>query len=150
MLCTVLILVLLTASIMVGLQLCNKTFDSTVTHSESSILAESLNALICDELRYATKIKTSGGKLTSYSSPSKGSNANITIGSDGHVLVKGTPILGKSAYVRDAKIKNLSILYDKPKKMFTVSYEIYCENYKGEQIVVENEFYQVLVLDKRG
>lgn len=100
LLCTIVIVLLLTACITMGIGLGSKTFDKTYKFTKAQTLASTLNYLISEELRTATDLTIDNGVLEKYRSENYGKNVAMTVGSgeneEGYnkgriVVVRGDP-----------------------------------------------------------
>ena len=128
LLCALAVLILLTSCVIVGVNMSTKSFDSITKATNAKELSDVLNALIADELRYASQIKTDEvGNLT-YRSITQGSNSRM-ICENGYVFVQDSKgekwnIVSHDMYSNGCKVSSLSITYTPETKIFDVSVTI--------------------------
>ena len=150
LLCTIVIVLLLTACITVGTGLASKTFGRTFTAVKAKTVSSTVDYLIFDELRTATKVKVEGGKLKSYTSENYGEDAVIRIGesdknrgrlfvetrdqTDEYNTAKNVYVLGTSRFFGNAlQVRNFDVGADDNR--FTVHYEIVDKNHSNTPLV---------------
>ena len=150
LLCTIIIVLLLTACITVGTGLATKTFGRTFTAVKAQTVSSTVDYLIFDELRTATKVKVEGGKLTSYTSENYGEDAVIRIGesdknrgrlfvetpdqTDAYNTAQNVYVLGTSRFFGNAlQVRNFDVEADDNR--FTVHYEIVDKNQSNTPLV---------------
>ena len=116
LLVAIIILVLVSSCMTLGINLAGKSLNQTVLNSRAEALAETLEELISDELRYAEDVVNSGGELASFTSISRGENASYLV-KNGKAYIKTVQkgkteeasVLGYSAYPDGVNVSTLSV-----------------------------------------
>ena len=97
MLCTVLIVLLLTALLVVGIRFAGKTYTESMRLSEAQELCSTLTSVISDKLRFC-------GTVTQDEN--------------------GGHLLGSASYPKGLKVKSFTLRYDASTDIFSVTLEI--------------------------
>lgn len=156
LLCTIVIVLLLTACITVGTGLASKTFGRTFNAVKAKTVSSTVDYLILDELRTATRVKVNNGKLEKYRSENYGEDAAIKIGTnennlgrlyvettdqtDTYNAAKNVYVLGTSRFFGDTlQVKTFDV--GVAGNIFTVNYEIVDKNHPDSPLVKKD--YQV-------
>ena len=123
-LCTVLIVLLISAMLAVGVRFAVRTYRESMELSETELLCSTLTAAISDKLRYCT-VETDAVFIQGVGYV-KGTAENIfTVNSDsGQVYLGENKLLGVYAYPEGLKVKDFSVKYDGTKRIFTVAFQI--------------------------
>ena len=143
MLCTIVILLLISALVVTGVQLGVKSYHRSISDSEAQVLCSTLTTAVSDELRYAGTVHLTGENTTynmtqfSFFSQRYGDKAAFTVNQDGQILLSGNKLIPSKAYAYGAKAK-LAIEYDPDKYCFTVTLGIYDRD--GSRKLTENTF----------
>ena len=124
MLCTIVIILLISALVVTGVQLGVRSYHRSVSDSEAQVLCSTLTTAISDELRYAGTVHLTGGTRFSFFSQRYGDDAAFTVNSDGQVLLSGNKLIPSKAYAYGARAR-LAIEYDPREGRFTVTLSIY-------------------------
>ena len=130
MLCTIVIILLISALVVTGVQLGVRSYHRSISDSEAQVLCSTLTTAISDELRYAGTVHLTGESKTydmtqfSFFSQRYGDNAAFTVNSDGQVLLSGNKLIPSKAYAYGARAR-LAIEYDPNEGRFTVTLSIY-------------------------
>ncbi len=140
MLCVLVVVVLLSAILVTGVQMGVKFFTQTVARSEAKVLCSTLSSAVKDELRYAQFVNGEGANF-SYTSEKLGNNTKLSVDPDtGYLMISnnsGTKLLiGKGAYTYGARA-DLSINYNKTTNIFTVTITVQS---KGGTTLEETSF----------
>ncbi len=140
MLCVLVVVVLLSAILVTGVQFGVKFFASTVAQSEAKVLCSTLSAAVKDELRYAQFVTVENSGFT-YTSGKVGNRAEIYVDPDsGYVMVANNSstklLIGKGAYTYGATA-DLNISFDQTTNIFTVELKIISP---GEKTLAETRF----------
>ena len=113
MLCTVAVLLLVSALMVVGVRLAVKTLKKSVMASESRVLCSTLRELVNDELRYSGTVNTANdGTISFFSQNYGGENAAFTTDAEGHVLLNGKKVLADRAYPYAMRASVMLTSYD--------------------------------------
>ncbi len=139
MLCVLIVLSLLSAALVVGVQFGVKVFGRCVSHSEANILCSTLSAALKDELRFAGTI-TGEGTDFQYFSPSIGENTVFVQKNDGYVWIRNSKnektLISTAAYTYGSRAE-YTISYIKARNMFAVDLQI---KGPGGSVLAENHF----------
>ena len=148
MLCTIVLILLISALVVTGVQLGVKSYHRSISDSEAQVLCSTLTTAISDELRYAGTVHLTGESQTydmtqfSFFSKRYGDYAAFTVNSDGQVLLSGNKLI--PAYGARAR---LAIQYDPSKYCFTVTLSIYDREDSHE---LTNNSFEVKLLNQGG
>ena len=133
LLCALAVLILLTSCVIVGVNLSTKSFASITKATNAKELSDVLNALIADELRYASQINTDENGAFTYRSITQGTGAQLVV-EDGMVCVKVQNkdtyeyeywnLVSPDMYSNGCKVSSLNITYVPETKIFDVSMTI--------------------------
>lgn len=97
LLCTIVVLLLVSALMVTGIQLGARTLRKSVTASESQVLCSTLKTVVSDELRYSGTIaQTEEG--FAFFSQNYGEAVSFTTNEDGQVLLGGNKVLPAKSY----------------------------------------------------
>lgn len=153
MLCTIVIILLISALVVTGVQLGVRSYHRSISDSEAQVLCSTLTTAISDELRYAGTVHLTGGTRTTYDmtqfsffSQRYGDNAAFTVNSDGQVLLSGNKLIPSKAYAYGARAR-LAIEYDPSEYCFTVTLSIYDREDSRE---LTNNSFEVKLLNQGG
>lgn len=131
MLCTIVLILLISALVVTGVQLGVKSYHRSISDSEAQVLCSTLTTAISDELRYAGTVHLAENAQTPYDlteftffSQRYGDYAAFTVNSDGQVLLSGNKLIPSKAYAYGARAR-LAIEYDPNEGRFTVTLSIY-------------------------
>lgn len=133
-LCTVLVVVLLTGMIVTGITFGVKNYGKNLTISEARTLYCTLSTVISDNLRFSSGVVTGNqNKVTSLFIPGYGEITENVFRSDadGRVFLGEDRILSNSAYTRGAKAK-VDVTYNPDSETFGV--DITVSSSKGDEI----------------
>lgn len=78
MLCTIVIILLISALVVTGVQLGVRSYHRSVSDSEAQVLCSTLTTAISDELRYAGTVHLTGGTRTTYDMTQFSFSASVT------------------------------------------------------------------------
>ena len=121
MLCTVLIVLLLTTLLVVGIRFAGKTYTESMRLSEAQELCSTLTSVISDKLRFC-------GTLTQIFIQNVGSVEGkgdaFQIGEDGQLALGDRHLLGSASYPKGLKVKSFTLRYDASTDIFSVTLEI--------------------------
>ena len=87
MLCTVVVLVLISALMAIGVRTAVQSFRKSVMSSESRVLCTTLRTIVSDELRYSSNIEQSNDKWTYFSQSYGGQGSSFSTDENGQVVV---------------------------------------------------------------
>ena len=125
MLCTIVVLLLVTGLMTVGVRLAVKAYDKEVSHAESKELCATIRTLVNDELRYCNNVEvtedSSGNTVISFFSQNYGENAEYTVDEEGQVLLGGNKILSAKSYSYNMRARVDISAYDKTTRIFDAS-----------------------------
>lgn len=127
MLCAILVLLLVSALMVTGVQLGYRSFRKSVSFSEAQLLCSTLENSISDELRYAgTLKKDADGKVTGFFSQNYGEAAFAGFSSDakGQILLGGKKLLPVKAYPYGLRASVSIDGYDESARIFHVTLTI--------------------------
>ena len=124
-LCTVLIVLLISAMLAVGVRFAVRTYRESMELSETELLCSTLTAAISDKLRYCT-VEADNTVFIQGVGYVKGPAENIfTVNSDsGQVYLGENKFLGAYAYPEGLKVKDFSVEYNDTERVFTVQFQI--------------------------
>ena len=97
LLCTIVVLLLISALMVTGIQLGVRTLRRSVTASESQVLCSTLKTVVSDELRYSGTITQTADGFAFFSQ-NYGEAVSFTTNEDGQVLLGGNKLLPKRSY----------------------------------------------------
>ncbi len=123
MLCTVIVLLLITLLMAVGVQLAVRSLRTLVMDSESQVLCSTIRASVSDELRYSGTTTVNGGNI-SFFSQNYGEGVEYSTNEDGQILLGGNKILSSKSYTYDMKASVTLKSYDSTSKIFSVSVKV--------------------------
>lgn len=131
MLCTIVIVLLISALVVTGVQLGVKSYHRSISDSEAQVLCSTLTTAVSDELRYAGTVHLAENvqapyDMTQFSffSQRYGDDAAFTVNADGQILISGNKLIPSKAYAYGARAR-LAIQYDPSEYCFTVTLSIY-------------------------
>lgn len=133
-LCSVLVVVLLTGMIVTGITFGAKNYGKNLSISEARTLYCTLATVVTDELRYSTGVTAgAGGTVSGMFSQSFGRIDSGVFESDssGRVYLGENRLLSNSAYTRGAKA-SVTVIYDPETRIFTA--DIVISSSKGDEI----------------
>ena len=120
LLCTIVVLLLVGALMVTGVQLATRIFSRSVSASEAQLLCSTLKTTVSDELRYAgTTTQTADG--IAFFSQNYGESVRFTADEDGHVLLGGKKLLPARSYPYGIRAEVLLTGYDAQKRLFDVT-----------------------------
>ena len=123
MLCTVIVLLLITSLMAVGVQLAVRSLRTLVMDSESQVLCSTIRASVSDELRYSGTTTVNGGNI-SFFSQNYGEGVEYSTNEDGQILLGGNKILSSKSYTYDMRASVTLKSYDSTSKIFSVSVKV--------------------------
>lgn len=129
MLCTVLIVLLLTALLVVGIRFAGKTYTESMRLSEAQELCSTLTSIISDKLRFCgTVTQDENGGLTQIFIQNVGSVEGkgdaFQIGEDGQLALGDRHLLGSASYPKGLQVTAFTLRYDASTDIFSVTLEI--------------------------
>lgn len=120
LLCTIVVLLLITALMVTGIQLAVRTLRKSVTASESQVLCSTLKTIVSDELRYSgTTLQTEDG--IAFFSQNYGESVSFTTDEDGRVLLGGNKVLPAKSYPDGMQASVMIRDYQSQTRIFNVS-----------------------------
>ena len=124
MLCTIVVLLLLSGLLATGVRLGVFSFRKSVMASESQVLCTTLRTVVSDELRYAGKI-TTGNDTIKFFSQNYGDGATFSTNEDGQVVIEAdegtSKLLSSRAYPYGMKASVKISSYDSTTRIFKAS-----------------------------
>ena len=120
MLCTIVVLLLLSGLMATGVRLGVFSFRKSVMASESQVLCTTLRTIVSDELRYAGTTTVDGGTINFFSQ-NYGEFSSFSSSEDGQVLLKGNKVLSSRAYPYGMKASVKISSYDSTTRIFKAS-----------------------------
>lgn len=137
MLCTVLIVLLISALLVVGIRFAGSTYNSSMRLSEAQELCSTLTNVITDKLRFCgTVTQSEDGGLTQIFIQNVGSvegeGEAFAISEDGQVMLGETKLLASAAYPRGLRVGEIGLDYDADTDIFSVTLRI--TDPKGETL----------------
>jgi Tfp pilus assembly protein FimT len=143
MLCTIIIVVMVSLLMVVLVSLGSKSMAQTVNDSETNILASTLTTAVEDELRYATNVTGSTQSDIRFFSHSHqgGAGCYITVNSNDMLIVrseitgKDYALVEKGAYVHGATA-SVELNWSAATKTFTGTVHVY--NSSGKEMASRN------------
>lgn len=129
MLCTVLIVLLLTALLVVGIRFAGKTYTESMRLSEAQEPCSTLTSVISDKLRFCgTVTQDENGGLTQIFIQNVGSVEGkgdaFQIGEDGQLALGDRHLLGSASYPKGLQVTAFTLRYDASTDIFSVTLEI--------------------------
>ena len=129
MLCTVLIVLLISALLVVGIRFAGGTYSSSMRLSEAQELCSTLTSVITDKLRFCGSVTQSeDGGLTQIFIQNVGSvegaGEAFTISEEGQVMLGDTKLLASAAYPRGLRVGAIDLSYNADTNIFSVSLRI--------------------------
>ena len=129
MLCTVLIVLLLTALLVVGIRFAGKTYTESMRLSEAQELCSTLTSVISDKLRFCgTVTQDENGSLTQIFIQNVGSVEGkgdaFQIGEDGQLALGDRHLLGSASYPKGLQVTAFTLRYEASTDIFSVTLEI--------------------------
>lgn len=129
MLCTVLIVLLLTALLVVGIRFASKTYTESMRLSEAQELCSTLTSVISDKLRFCgTVTPGADGSLDHIFIQDLGSvegeGAAFQVDADGQLTLGSTRLLSSAAYPRGLRVRDVSLRYDSASSIFIVALQV--------------------------
>lgn len=144
MLCTIVLILLISALVVTGVQLGVKSYHRSISDSEAQVLCSTLTTAVSDELRYAGTVHLAENAQAPYDltkftffSQRYGDYAAFSVNSDGQILLSGNKLIPSKAYAYGARA-TLAIEYDPDQYCFTVTLGIYDRD--GSRKLTENTF----------
>ena len=127
--CTVLIVLLLTALLVVGIRFASKTYTESMRLSEAQELCSTLTSVISDKLRFCgTVTQDENGGLTQIFIQNVGSVEGkgdaFQIGEDGQLALGDRHLLGSASYPKGLQVTAFTLRYDASTDIFSVTLEI--------------------------
>ena len=122
-LCTVLIVLLISAMLAVGVHFAVRTYRESMELSETELLCSTLTAAISDKLRYCT-VEADNTVFIQGVGYVEATADKIFTADSGQVYLGGKKFLGAYAYPEGLKVKDFSVKYDGTKRIFTVAFQI--------------------------
>lgn len=162
-LCAIVMMILVTAIIVGGLQFTTNNFSKLMSVSEAQVMSKTLSTAIADELRYASDIKSDqysnykGDKVVTYKNTNYGSDNDtfdpfIDVDKEGHIVVIENDKIENSTKIVSDKVytygntANVEISYSEEKCIFSVKLEI--KNSNGDVLKTTNFDVEPIVHDQ--
>ena len=127
LLSAIIVMLLVTATLVIGVRLGVKAYVESVSMSEAQILCSTLTTTISDELRYADTIKVADdGKITFFSKNFGGTGSegiSFSLNENGQILLGNRAILSKRAYPYELRAA-MDLKYDQQSQIFSVNLKI--------------------------
>lgn len=127
LLSAIIVMLLVTATLVIGVRLGVKAYVESVSMSEAQILCSTLTTTISDELRYADTIKVADdGKITFFSKNFGGTGSegiSFSLNENGQILLGNRAILSKRAYPYELRAA-MDLKYDQQSRIFSVNLKI--------------------------
>ena len=120
-LCTVLIVLLISAMLAVGVRFAVRTYRESMELSETELLCSTLTAAISDKLRYCT-VEADNTVFIQGVGYVKGPAKDIFTADSGQVYLGENKLLGAYAYPEGLKVREFSVTYEE--NVFTVQFQI--------------------------
>ena len=139
LLCTIVILLLVSAMVLTGVQLGLRVFERSVAFSQAQVLASTLKTTVSDELRYAGTVQISGGTV-GFFSQNYGESGFEGFSSDGagQVLLGEHKLLPSKSYPYGIRAQVKITAYDDRSRIFTVTVTV--RDRKNTTVLDEIEF----------
>lgn len=128
MLCTVLILLLISGLLAVGAGVANGTYRSSMADSQAQTLCSTLTAAFSDKLRFCGSVTRDGNRIFIQDVGSVSGDADgeiFRLNEDGQVVLDEQgekKLLGAKAYPRGLRVDDLHMEYDETTQIFTISF----------------------------
>lgn len=127
LLSAIIVMLLVTATLVIGVRLGVKAYVESVSMSEAQILCSTLTTTISDELRYADTIKAADdGKITFFSKNFGGTGSegvSFSLNENGQILLGNRAILSKRAYPYGLRAA-MDLKYDQQSRIFSINLKI--------------------------
>lgn len=129
MLCTVLIVLLISALLVVGVRFAVNTYGSSVRLSEAQELCSTLTTVISDKLRFCGTVRqsTDGGISRIFIQnvgDVEGDGDTFQINEDGQVVLGTQKLLGSKAYPRGLRVRQIRLDFNSGTNIFSVALQI--------------------------
>lgn len=127
LLSAIIVMLLVTATLVIGVRLGIKAYVESVSMSEAQILCSTLTTTISDELRYADTIKVADdGKISFFSKNFGGTGSegiSFSLNENGQILLGNRLILSKQAYPYGLQAA-MDLKYEQQARIFSVNLKI--------------------------
>lgn len=123
MLCTVIIVLLLSSLVAVGANAAVRSFRISMADSQAQELCSTLTTAISDKLRYCT-VEADNTVFIQGVGYVKGPADKIFTADSGQVYLRENKLLGAYAYPEGLKVKDFSVEYNDTERIFTVQFQI--------------------------
>lgn len=120
MLCTIIILLLVTLGVVTGVQLAMRSYAKSVSNSEAQVLCATLTSSVSDKLRSSGKVNVDTTPITFFC-PEIGNNASFSQNEKGQVLLGDMKLLPARAYPYGMRAQVEIEGFDSSTNIFTVS-----------------------------
>lgn len=130
LLCTVIVLLLITAMIATGTAFAVRSYRSSMADSQALILNSTLRTAITDKLRYCGSVSESGDKIFIQdigAVSGTGEGEFFHLNDAGQIVLDEQgekKLLSSGSYPQGLKVANLSVLYDREENLFRVSFDV--------------------------
>ena len=129
MLCTVLIVLLLTALLVVGIRFAGKTYTESMRLSEAQELCSTLTSVISDKLRFCgSVVSNENGDVDRIFIQDVGSvegeGAAFRLNDKQQIMLGDSELLSAAAYPRGLQVRQISLRYDDAAGIFTVTLQV--------------------------
>lgn len=148
LLCVLIIVVLISASMVMGVQLATRSFAKSVSYSEAQVLCSTLTSYVSDELRYSGVVRTDTDPI-GFFSQNFGEDAfgGFTTNGDGQVLLGDHKILPTKSYIYGVRAFVTINSYDEQTGIFSVS--VVVRQRVSDDVLAENDFEVKRLNEKR-
>ena len=139
LLCTIVILLLVSALVITGVQLGLRVFDRSVAFSQAQVLASTLKTTVSDELRYAGTVQSSDDTI-GFFSQNYGEDGfeGFSSNGSGQVLLGGHKLLPSKSYPYGIRAQVNITKYDEETGIFSVTITV--KNKKNTTVLAEVAF----------
>ena len=121
LLCAIVVLLLVSALMVTGIQLGIRALNKSVSASEARVLCSTLQTTVSDELRYAGTTQRDGNAITFFSQNYSGEGVGFSADEEGHVLLGEKKLLPNNAYPHGLRATVQLTDYDSGRRVFSVA-----------------------------
>lgn len=142
MLCSVLIVLLISALLVVGIRFAGNTYNSSMKLSEAQELCSTLTQVIGDKLRFCgTVTQDEDGRVTQIFildvGSVEGDGQAFRIDENGQILLGEKKLLSAAAYPRGLRVQTAELRFDNESGIFSVSLRV---SDSGGEVLAGNDF----------
>ena len=123
LLCTIVVLLLLSGLVAVGVRLAAGSMRTLVMDSEAQTLCATIRSIVSDELRYSGSIQKKGNQISFFSQNYAGIVA-FSVNEDGQILLGDNKLLSKKSYPYDMRAEVDLTGYDSDSRIFDVTVSV--------------------------